>query len=128
SRCTCSSILGYGDATRARLQSAHGQGVGLATRRAAQGARRLGRRLPALRCGPTLVRRVRSRGPRRVPAVRRRAGPPLQGVRLRLLVDRGRRLRAVRRAAAPGRALRLEDQTLALEEVALVEKRRRDGA
>ena len=49
------------------------------------------------------------RGAGRVPAVRRRAAAPLQGVRRAVLVDRRRRLRGVRRAAAPGRALRLAD-------------------
>jgi len=50
-----------------------------------------------------------SEGPGRVSGVRRRTLASLQGVRRRLLVDRFRRLRGVRSAASPGRALRLED-------------------
>ena len=43
---------------RARLQSPRGQGVRLAARGTAQGARRLGRRLPALRRGAAPLRAV----------------------------------------------------------------------
>ena len=52
---------------------------------------------------------TRTRCPTTCAAVRRRAAAPLPVVRRAVLVDRGRRLRGVRRAAAPGRALRLAD-------------------
>src|SRR5581483_579870 len=57
----------------APLQSACGQGLGLAARGAPQGARRLGRSLPLLRLRAAVLRRLGGGPGGFLPAVRRRA-------------------------------------------------------
>src|SRR5262249_59238950 len=82
------------------LASGRGQGLGLAPRGAAQGARRLGRFLSRVRRRAALVRGVRGRGSRALRPVRRRDSAPVSVVRRALLVGGHRRLRVVRRPAA----------------------------
>src|SRR3954447_23377603 len=73
------------------LRCVHGQGFGLAARGAPEGARRLGRLLLAVRRGDPLVRGVRGRDARPVPAMRRPAAAALPAMRGAVLVggDRG---------------------------------------
>ena len=104
-----SSELSKLTATRPRLQSARGQGLRLAARGAPEGARRLGRRLRPVRRGAAVVRGVRGRAARCVPAVRRDASSPLPGCNAPISSIAAVDCEECGARAAQGRALRLAD-------------------
>src|SRR3989442_253751 len=90
-------------------RTADGQGLRLAARGAAQGARGLGRVLSTVRGRAPVVRGLRGRGARGVPAVRWRDATPLPVLLGAVQLDVHRGVRVVRKAASLPRALRHED-------------------
>src|SRR5438034_5506686 len=92
------------------------QGLGLAARGAAQGARRLGRRLPRVRLRAALLRGRRRPAPAGVPPVQRRDAGTMPSLRRAVLVRVRGAVRGVRRGAPPRRAARGADQKVLISE------------